>query len=294
MEEQDFTQPTHEELQLIADYGGYDATYLDASAAATASGNAYVGMDVTDDDISFSVDHLIQNLTQTVVNDGPDAFVDFAESNHGQIVEASRWDSRVADVLLACYKYGIKQRSGSCANSLGTLYYIGEIFEQDYQNAATLYELGMDLGCYQSIINLGYICEYGRIGERDFKKAYEYYSLAAALDPSSEAIYKLGDMYARGEFVEPDMSKARILWEHSLEIADDIEDAAQASARIAPLLIDYEGDNGGAPFDPLRALGLYQQAEMGLRISIAGGEVYYRPRLQEVIEGQAKARALMK
>lgn len=45
--------------------------------------------------------------------------------------------------------------------------------------------------------------------------------------------------------------------------------------------------------NPLRALMLFQQAEIGLRIDIADGQTYYAKRLNEAIEGQQKARALV-
>ena len=77
-------------------------------------------------------------------------------------------------------------------NDLGALYYMGDLVEQDYAKAAELYEMAADAGCFQSIINLGYIYEYGRTGKPDHTKAYQWYSLAAALAPSSEAVYKLG------------------------------------------------------------------------------------------------------
>ena len=45
--------------------------------------------------------------------------------------------------------------------------------------------------------------------------------------------------------------------------------------------------------DPLRALSLFQQAEVGLRIDIANGASYYRRRLQQAIDGQQQARDLI-
>ena len=50
-------------------------------------------------------------------------------------------------------------------NDLGALYYMGDLVEQDYAKAAELYEMAADAGCFQSIINLGYIYEYGRTGQ---------------------------------------------------------------------------------------------------------------------------------
>lgn len=295
MESQDFSKPTREELALIAEAGGYDASSLGAKIGMEAAQSVSIdeGRDESAGSTAANFGPLPKELAQTVVENGPDAFAEFVDANAWEIAGEARQDPHVADMLLACYRYGIAQGSGTCANDLGALYYTGRIFEQDFGSAAALYGIGTDLGCQQSIINLGYIYEYGRLGNADYTRAFECYSLAAALEPNCEATYKMGDMYARGQCVEKNMSRARMLWERSLELADSLELAAQPSARIAPLLIDYEGDNGGAPYDPLRALGLYQQAEMGLRISIASGQLYYRKRLQEVLDGQERCRELL-
>lgn len=47
------------------------------------------------------------------------------------------------------------------------------------------------------------------------------------------------------------------------------------------------------PFDPLYALHLYQETEIGLRIDIKDGQYSYEKRLQEALEGQKCARALV-
>ena len=123
-------------------------------------------------------------------------------------------------------------------NDLGALYYMGDLVEQDYAKAAELYEMAADAGCFQSIINLGYIYEYGRTGKPDHTKAYQWYSLAAALAPSSEAVYKLGDMFGRGRAVPQDKSKAYRLYERSLELVRDDVEFVQPAIRIAAMLID--------------------------------------------------------
>ena len=178
-------------------------------------------------------------------------------------------------------------------NDLGALYYKGDIVEQDYAKAAELYEMAVGAGCFQSIINLGYIYEYGCTGEPDHCKAYQWYSLAAALAPSSEAVYKLGDMFSRGKAVPRDMSKAHLLYERSLDLAHTDVEAAQPAVRIAKMLIDPEGPSYGVEPDPLRALALFQKAEIGLRIDIADGQTYYAKRLQEALESQLKAREMV-
>lgn len=173
---------------------------------------------------------------------------------------------------------------------LGTAY---GITKEGAMRMAELYEMALDAGCYQSIINLGYIYEYGRTGESDYAKAYRCYSLAAALAPSSEAAYKIGDMFSRGRAVPRDIGKAYRLYERSLNLACDDVQRAQPAVRIAKMLIDPEGPSYGVQPDLLRALALFLQAEIGLRKDIADGQTYYAKRLQEAIEGQSRAREMV-
>ena len=111
---------------------------------------------------------------------------------------------------------------------------------------------------------------------------------AAALADSSEAAYKLGDMYSRGKFVECDMAKDYQLWSRSLDLAEDIVEVAQPAIRIAQLLLSEDCESAGAKCDPMRALQLFQLAEIGLRIDIKNGQTYYRKRLEETIKGRKR------
>lgn len=250
--------------------------------------------DYHDEAETQNAEDLLRELGQVLFSGGGDAFASFVSQNSARIREAARYDEHIAEVLVLGYKLGISTDSGTCMNDLGALYYMGELVEQDYARAAELYEMAMAHGCYQSIVNLGYIYEYGRTGEKDLGKAYRYYALAAALAPSSEAVYKLGDMYSRGVTGERDVMKAKALWERSLELAQGLAEFAQPAIRIAKLLIDAEAVAQGVKRDPLRALHLFQQAEIGLRIDITeNGMTYYQRRLEEAIEGQERARALV-
>ena len=250
--------------------------------------------DYHDEAEAQNAEGLLRELGQVLFSEGGDAFAHFVAQNSARIREAARYDEHVAEVLVLGYKLGISADSGACMNDLGALYYMGELVEQDYARAAELYEMAMAHGCYQSIVNLGYIYEYGRTGEKDLGKAYRYYALAAALAPSSEAVYKLGDMYSRGVTGERDVMKAKALWERSLELAHGLAEFAQPAIRIAKLLIDAEAVAQSVKRDPLRALHLFQQAEIGLRIDITeNGMTYYQRRLEEAIEGQERARALV-
>ncbi|WP_179185005.1 tetratricopeptide repeat protein [Collinsella vaginalis] len=243
---------------------------------------------------SSGVSALLKEMGEAAFSPDPDAFAVFAAENRRRIREAALLDESVVQTLILGYRIGISGGSGSCMNDLGALYYMGELVEQDYSKAVELYEMAMDHGCYQSIVNLGYIWEYGRTGTRDYQKAYQYYALAAALVNSSEGLYKLGDMYSRGKAVDRDMAKALQLWSRSLELAKGIVAIAQPAIRIAQLLIsDEDCASAGVEPDPLHALSLFQQAEIGLRIDIEDGQTYYERRLEEAIEGQERAREIL-
>lgn len=275
-------RPTKRDLERLAELASAKLTIHESNE------------DYHDEAETQNAEDLLRELGQVLFSGGGDAFASLVSQNSARIREAARYDEHVAEVLVLGYKLGISADSGACMNDLGALYYMGELVEQDYARAAELYEMAMAHGCYQSIVNLGYIYEYGRTGEKDLGKAYRYYALAAALAPSSEAVYKLGDMYSRGVTGERDVMKAKALWERSLELAHGLAEFAQPAIRIAKLLIDAGAVAQGVKRDPLRALHLFQQAEIGLRIDITeNGMTYYQRRLEEAIEGQERARALV-
>ena len=273
---------THEELEHMAALAGIPVPPEGEAAGRPLPGD------------TLDADAFIKTMAGVAFAARGDDFASFAAKHHAEIHALAHRDNRVVELLVMGYKMGIDAGSGACMNDLGALYYMGELVEQDYARAAELYQMAADHGCYQSIINLGYIYEYGRTGECDLMKAYRCYALAAALTPSSEAAYKLGDMYSRGVTGEPRLRTAMTLWEHSLDLAESIVEAAQPAIRIARTLIDEKAAEAGIEYNPLRALSLFQQAEIGLRIDIAeNGMTYYEKRLQEAIEGQRRARELV-
>lgn len=245
--------------------------------------------DVSQPDIK----ELLFELAGAAFTDPGDPFYDYLCENKERIYDAARVEPKVVEVVVMGLKMGIEQGSSACMNYLGALYYMGDLVEQDYQKAAELYEMATNAGNYQSTINLGYIYEYGRIGTPDYQKAFMYYSLAVAMYPSCEALYKLGDQFSRGQAVEEDKQKAYRLYERSLNQAQNIVEKAQPAIRMAAMLIDEGNGLYDIPFDPLYALHLYQEAEIGLRIDIKDGQYYYEKRLQEALEGQKRARALV-
>ena len=104
--------------------------------------------------------------------------------------------SEALDFLIA------KEHDPGAMMELGGHYYEMKRFDlalKYYEMAAT-YDYDPAYEC------LGYIWYYGRTGERDFKKAFEYFSkLMDKGDPVST--YKVADMYKNGYYVEKDQAK---------------------------------------------------------------------------------------
>lgn len=87
------------------------------------------------------------------------------------------------------------------------LYLGGYYYEQKrFDLALKYYEMAASYDYDPAYECLGYIWYYGRTGERDFKKAFEYFSrLKDKGDPV--AAYKVADMYRNGYYVEKDQAK---------------------------------------------------------------------------------------
>ncbi len=107
----------------------------------------------------------------------------------------------ILNKVIESYHLCIEHGMPIAALDLGTLYYTGRGVEQDYQKAYMYYKIAADAGDVRAICNCGYIFYYGRLGQKDFQKAYEFYSLGALIYSDANCMYKLGDMFSKGECV---------------------------------------------------------------------------------------------
>ena len=84
--------------------------------------------------------------------------------------------------------------------------YLGGVYyeNKDFDLALKYYEMAATFDYDPAYECLGYIWYYGRTGERDFKKAFEYFS--KLMDKGDMvATYKVADMYKNGYYVEKNM-----------------------------------------------------------------------------------------
>lgn len=85
---------------------------------------------------------------------------------------------------------------------LGGFYYE----QKDFDLALKYYEMADSYGDPWAPEGLGYIWYYGRTGEKEYKKAFEYYSKAAK-NGFLRSKMKVADMYKNGYYVEKDYDK---------------------------------------------------------------------------------------
>lgn len=180
------------------------------------------------------------------------------------------------------------------ARWLGFLHQIGRFVKEDAQEAARLYRFCESKGDRQSMINLGYLYEYGYLGDPDYEASFKQFAKVMALGEFPEAIYKVGDAYSRAHVVERDLRTAYKLYKKCYESCGDLIGVkANAAFRLAELVIDPDNKEWDIPYDPVLALHYYQVAEIGLRVEVVNDGSWFAPRLQQAIEGQDRARALM-
>ncbi len=193
------------------------------------------------------------------------------------------------DFIEELFEEAFAEGSEGAMNDLGAQYYDGSRgFEQDFTKAVNCYKLAAEKGCRQAQENLGYCYYYGRNMPVDYKKAFHYFALGA-FDGHLISLYKIGDMYQNGYYVEKNPEEAFRIWSRCLETMT--EQAAQAAA--GPVYLRMENallDGIGTKEDPKRALTCFQKAETYLFDMIADGNYMYKKSWRAAIDGQARAR----
>ena len=135
---------------------------------------------------------------------------------------------------------------------LGGWYYDRRIFDL----ALKYYEMAAEYKYEGAYVCLGYIWYYGRTGERDFEKAFRYYSLAADAG-DYEAAYKVADMYKNGYYVEKDEEKYKSLIEDLYRKVKRMRDIFAPVPQVFMRLARIRTDEG----KPEEAVSLYLYAK---------------------------------
>ena len=197
--------------------------------------------------------------------------------------------------LRRAYEHGVACGDAGCCCNLGNMYHGDDALVDDIALAEELYQLGAERGDGQAAVNLGYIYYYGR-GEEgvNYTKAFKCYSHAVFIEDNTEALWKLGDMYAKGQGVTKNEWMAWTLYSRAYNSSGRSTIACRAAHHMADMLM--RGIEASSPQrciepDPERALRLYVEAEIGYQSAIDSGLTYYARALRQAIEGQQAAHA---
>lgn len=198
----------------------------------------------------------------------------------------------LVEYITALYELEIEDGNHYAMNDLGARYYGGDRgFEQDFGKAMDLYHMAAENGNRQAQENLGYCYYYGRDGKPDYKKAFHYFALGA-FDGHPISLYKIGDMYKNGYYVEKNPKEAFIIYNHCLQTMPD--DASKYVSGPVHLRLGDMCLNGvGTEQDPQQALLHFNLAEIMLFQMVKDGDVMYKKSLRGAIEGQKKAREML-
>lgn len=128
--------------------------------------------------------------------------------------------------------------------TLGGFYYGAKHFDL----AEKYYLMADEYNFEPAAAGLGYIYYYGRTGEKDYEKAFKYYSKSARLgNPQSE--YKVADMYRNGYAVEKDFDRfasiVQGLWNRRQENGYIQYLTPEIASRMG-MVKEHEGKNGDA------------------------------------------------
>jgi len=200
-----------------------------------------------------------------------------------------KFPKHVVEFITKMFEMEIENGNDAAMNDLGALYYDGHRgFEQSFENAVSYYKLAAEKGNRQAQENLGYCYYYGRDGEPDYEKAFHYFALGA-FDGHLISLYKIGDMYLNGLYVQKNEKEAFFIFMRCIETMTD-----EAEGRVAGPVFLRLGrmflEGTGVERDLKNALVCFQKAESFLYDMVLLGDVMYRKSLNAAIAGQEEAR----
>lgn len=187
-------------------------------------------------------------------------------------------------LAIKCYELAAEEGHAYALNNLGALYSEGIYVKKDPQMAMDYYTKSAEAGCSEACCNLGYYYLYGRNGEIDHKKAFIYFSHGAMLGNDANCLYKLGDMYMHGSYVEKNPNLAFSFYMKALEILDEYgctyfdEFESDINYRIGKCL--YEGT--GVKQDKMGAIEYLEEALSGYKSRTHDSYNYVNKRIGEI------------
>ncbi len=183
--------------------------------------------------------------------------------------------------------------NADAACDLGSFYYTGRIGEQNFAMAVELYQRAAKMGSRQANENLGYCYYYGRDIPKDYEKAY-FCFVKGALDNHPISMYKIGDMYKNGYFVEKDEREAFEIYKECRELLRGNDGYIRTcGADIFMRLADCYAKGIGTGQNFRKALKYYQRAERLFYDRLLEGDFMIKHNYEHCIREQDKVRAVL-
>ena len=127
----------------------------------------------------------------------------------------------ISSFIIEMYEAAIADGNANAMNDLGAIYYDGARgFEQSFEKSIQYYTMAAENGSRQAQENLGYCYYYGRNMPVDYEKAFHYFALGA-FDGHLISLYKIGDMYQNGYYVEKNPKEAFLIYNRCLDTTGD-------------------------------------------------------------------------
>ena len=198
----------------------------------------------------------------------------------------------LVDYITALYEAEIADGNHHAMNNLGALFYGGDRgFEQSFEKAVKLYKQAAERGNQVAQENLGYCYYYGRDMDVDYEKAFQYFALGA-FNGYPVSLYKIGDMYRNGNYVQRNPYEAFLLYNRAIREATD-DDSKHISGPVHLRLGEMCLAGEGTDQDPQQALLHFNLAEIMLLQMVMDGDVMYKKSLRDAIKGQEMARKMI-
>lgn len=211
-------------------------------------------------------------------NDGAELFYQWA------VTQFCKGNEECYDLAIKLYEIAADEGHPHSLNNLGALYSEGRFVEKDTKKAMDYYIKSAEAGSSEACCNLGYFYLYGRNDEVDKKKAFEYFSRGAMIGNDANCLYKLGDMYMYGDYVEKNPVTAYgfykkamvVLEEYGCTYADEFE--SDINYRIGKCL--YKGE--GVKQDIIEAIDYLEFALEGYESRKHDAYGYVDKRIEEI------------
>lgn len=194
----------------------------------------------------------------------------------------------VFEFLLEVYEEEILLENPDAALNLGSLYYTGRAGQQDFIKALEYYTIASDWGSQQAQENLGYCYYYGRGIDIDYKKAFHYFA-PGTFEGIITSLYKIGDMYRNGYYVNRNEDEAFRIYHRCYETLTD-ELLYFAGADVMMRMADCYFYGIGTNIDDRNALYFYQQAERFYLDQLENGDYFVKDLFEKAIKRQADVR----